>query len=116
MFVGHDHANSYVADYYGILLGYARDRLRPTRWRREQHRLRGARVHLDENVEGVLAGTELRLAADYGIDLTPEPRPASPRTSRTGCAELSPGDGSSDRTSTCGRPTPPPSHSSHVPF
>ena len=81
LFVGHDHANSYVADYYGILLGYApATGFAPYALDgEEQHRLRGARVfHLDENVEGVLAGTELRLAADYGIDLTPEPRPGEP--------------------------------------
>ena len=36
------------------------------------------RVDVETYVEGVLAGTELRLAADYGIDLTPEPRPGEP--------------------------------------
>ncbi|MGP9539344.1 metallophosphoesterase family protein [Brachybacterium sp. AOP43-C2-M15] len=81
LFVGHDHVNSYVADYYGILLGYAPG----TGFGaygldgEEVHRLRGARVfHLDEDVDGVLTGTGLRLAGDYGIDLGPTPRPGEP--------------------------------------
>ena len=81
LFVGHDHVNSYVADYYGILLGYAPG----TGFGayglggEQEHRLRGARVfHLDEDVEGVLAGTELRLAADYGIDLGTAAQPGDP--------------------------------------
>ena len=45
----------------------------------EDHRLRGARVfHLDENAEEVYAGTELRFAADYGIDLDPTAQPGEP--------------------------------------
>ena len=45
----------------------------------ENHRLRGARVfRLDESVEGICAGTELRHAADYGIDLTAGTQPGEP--------------------------------------
>ena len=37
----------------------------------ERNRLRGARVYdLDEAVDGVLAGTRMRFASEYGIDLT----------------------------------------------
>lgn len=73
LFVGHDHVNTYVADYYGILLGYGPGTGFGSYGLggEEDHRLRGARVfHLDEAADGVLAGTELRFAADYGIDLT----------------------------------------------
>jgi hypothetical protein len=34
--------------------------------------------HLDEAADGVLAGSELRLASDYGIDLSPTPQPIDP--------------------------------------
>lgn len=81
LFVGHDHTNTYVADYYGILLGYGPGTgfgaygLEGA----EEHRLRGARVlHLDESADGVLAATGLRLASDYGIDLTPGVQPGEP--------------------------------------
>jgi hypothetical protein len=81
LFVGHDHTNSYVADYYGILLGYGPGTgfgaygLEGS----DEHRLRGARVlRLDERADGVLAGTDLRLASDYGIDLAPGTRPGEP--------------------------------------
>lgn len=81
LFVGHDHVNSYAADYYGIQLGYAPG----TGFGAyglggaDEHRLRGARVfHLDEAADGLFAGTELRLAADYGIDLSPAPQPGEP--------------------------------------
>jgi 3',5'-cyclic AMP phosphodiesterase CpdA len=81
LFVGHDHTNTYVADYYGILLGYGPG----TGFGayglegEEEHRLRGARVlRLDQSADGVLAGTDLRLASDYGIDLTPGVQPGEP--------------------------------------
>ena len=81
LFVGHDHINTYVADYYGIQLGYAPGTGFGTYGLggQEEHRLRGARVfRLDEDVEGLYAGTELRFAADYGIDLDPEGQPGEP--------------------------------------
>ncbi|AXK45275.1 metallophosphoesterase family protein [Brachybacterium saurashtrense] len=81
LFVGHDHINTYVGDYYGIQLGYAPGTGFGTYGLggAEDHRLRGARVfHLDESVEGVYAGTELRFAADYGIDLSAGGQPGEP--------------------------------------
>jgi hypothetical protein len=61
VFVGHDHINSYVGDYYGVQLGYA-----------------PATGFGPEAADGVLAGSELRLASDYGIDLSPTPQPIDP--------------------------------------
>ena len=81
LFVGHDHINTYVADYYGIQLGYAPGTgFGPYGLGgAEEHRLRGARVfRLDESVEGIYAGTELRFAKDYGIDLTAGTQPGEP--------------------------------------
>ncbi|WP_263312270.1 hypothetical protein [Brachybacterium atlanticum] len=40
--------------------------------------------HLDESVEGLYAGTELRHAADYGIDLTAGTQPGEPAEFPTG--------------------------------
>ncbi|WP_114855446.1 metallophosphoesterase family protein [Brachybacterium sp. YJGR34] len=81
LFVGHDHTNTYAADYYGITLGYGPGTgfgaygLEGA----EEHRLRGARVfRLDEQAESVWIGTELRFAADYGIDLRPGTQPGEP--------------------------------------
>lgn len=81
LFVGHDHINTYVGNYYGIELGYGPG----TGFGAyglgcgEDHRLRGARVfHLDESTERVYAGTELRFAADYGIDLDAAAQPGAP--------------------------------------
>lgn len=81
LFAGHDHINTYVGDYYGIQLGYAPGTGFGTYGLggAEDHRLRGARVfHLDESVEGVYACTELRFAADYGIDLSAGGQPGEP--------------------------------------
>ena len=81
LFVGHDHINTYVADYYGIQLGYAPGTgFGPYGLGgADEHRLRGARVfHLDESVEGIYAGTELRFAKDYGVDLTAGTQPSEP--------------------------------------
>lgn len=87
LFVGHDHINTYVADYYGIQLGYAPGTGFGTYGLggAEDHRLRGARVfRLDESVEGLYAGTELRHASDYGIDLTAGTQPGEPAEFPTG--------------------------------
>ena len=73
--------NTYVADYYGIQLGYGPGTgFGPYGLGgAEKHRLRGARVfHLDQSVEGVYAGTELRFASDYGIDLSEQRQPGEP--------------------------------------
>ncbi|WP_462418281.1 metallophosphoesterase family protein [Kytococcus sp. Marseille-QA3725] len=81
LYVGHDHINTYEGDYFGIRLGYgpgtgfgayglggAQD-----------HRLRGARVfHLTEGSDALYT-SELRLASDYGIDLTEGYQPGEPR-------------------------------------
>lgn len=73
VFCGHDHVNTYSGDYYGVLLGYAGNTGFGTYGLggAERNRLRGARVYdLDESVDGVLAGTRMRFAGEYGIDLT----------------------------------------------
>ncbi|PSL08093.1 calcineurin-like phosphoesterase family protein [Haloactinopolyspora alba] len=82
LFVGHDHINTYVGNYYGIELGYGPGTgfgtygLGGT----DDHRLRGARVFtLDENVDGVYTGSKALFASDYGIDLTNERRPSDPQ-------------------------------------
>ena len=73
VFCGHDHINTYVGNYYGILLGYAGS----TGFGAyglpgaERNRLRGDRVfNLDENTAEVLVETHMVFAKDYGIDLT----------------------------------------------
>lgn len=73
VFCGHDHVNTYVGNYYGILLGYAGSTGFGTYGLSgaERNRLRGARVfHLDENTEDVLVDTHMVFAKDYSIDLT----------------------------------------------
>ncbi|MCP2265094.1 metallophosphoesterase family protein [Promicromonospora thailandica] len=73
VFCGHDHVNTYSGDYYGVLLGYAGNTGFGTYGLSgpERNRLRGARVYdLDESVDGVLAGTRMRFASEFGIDLT----------------------------------------------
>ena len=73
VFCGHDHVNTYMGNYYGVLLGYAGNTGFGTYGLSgaERNRLRGARVfNLDENTEDVLVQTHLVFAKDYGIDLT----------------------------------------------
>ncbi len=72
-FVGHDHVNTYVGNYFGVQLGYAPGTgfgaygLSGA----ERNRLRGARVfELDENHPGIYKDTRLVFAKDFGIDLT----------------------------------------------
>lgn len=81
LFVGHDHINDYVGNYYGIELGYGPgtgfgpygldgDR---------RNHMRGARVfRLDESADGVYASTELKFAKDYGIDMDPARQEVGP--------------------------------------
>ncbi|MFD0824589.1 metallophosphoesterase family protein [Neobacillus sp. M.A.Huq-85] len=85
VFCGHDHVNTYMGNYFGILLGYSGS----TGFGAyglpgaERNRLRGARVfNLDENKADVLVETHMVFAKDFGIDLTandqstdPEPIP-----------------------------------------
>lgn len=71
VFSGHDHINTFVGNYYGIMLGYAGSTGFGTYGLggEEDHRLRGARVfHLDENAEDVVVNTEMVFAKDYGIN------------------------------------------------
>lgn len=73
VFCGHDHVNTYMGNYYGILLGYAGNTGFGTYGLGgdDRNRLRGARVfNLDENTEDVLVETHMVYAKDYGIDLT----------------------------------------------
>lgn len=81
LFVGHDHVNTYVGDYYGIQLGYGPGTgFGPYGLGgADDHRLRGARVFtLDENADGVYTGSRAVFASDYGIDLTAGHRPSEP--------------------------------------
>ncbi len=78
VFVGHDHINTYVGDYYGILLGYAPGTgFAPYGLgNATKNQLRGARVfELDENHPGVLKDTRVVFAKDYGIDVSPAGQP-----------------------------------------
>ncbi|WP_286230471.1 metallophosphoesterase family protein [Neobacillus mesonae] len=81
VFCGHDHVNTYMGNYYGILLGYSGSAgfgaygLPGA----QRNRLRGARVfNLDENKEGVLVETHMVFAKDYGIDLTANDQSTEP--------------------------------------
>ncbi|WP_019856196.1 metallophosphoesterase family protein [Actinopolyspora mortivallis] len=81
VFCGHDHVNSYVGDYYGVLLGYSSGTgFGPYGLPgRERHRLRGARVfELDENTPGGLHDTRMVFARDFGIDMSPQDQPMDP--------------------------------------
>lgn len=80
-FVGHDHVNTYVGDYYGVQLGYAPGTgfgaygLSGA----ERNRLRGARVfELNEDHPGIYKDTRLVFAKDLGIDLTANDQPIEP--------------------------------------
>ncbi|WP_218566602.1 metallophosphoesterase family protein [Vallicoccus soli] len=78
---GHDHVNTYVGDYYGILLGYGPGTGFGTYGLggEERNRLRGARVlDLDERLDGLVAGTRNVFAADLGIDLAADDQSADP--------------------------------------
>lgn len=81
VFCGHDHVNTYMGNYYGILLGYSGS----TGFGAyglpgaDRNRLRGARVfNLDENTKDVLVETHMVFAKDYGIDLTANDQSTAP--------------------------------------
>nr|WP_231747559.1 metallophosphoesterase family protein [Auraticoccus cholistanensis] len=81
IFCGHDHVNTYVGDYYGVLLGYAGNTGFGTYGLpgAERNRLRGARVFdLTEAGDDVEVETRMVFAADYGIDLTADDQPMEP--------------------------------------
>ena len=78
VFVGHDHTNTYVGDYYGIQLGYSPGTgFGPYGMDGERkHRNRGARVfELDERAEGLYSDTRLVFARDLGIDMSVPKQP-----------------------------------------
>ncbi|WP_162605273.1 metallophosphoesterase family protein [Jiangella ureilytica] len=73
VFCGHDHVNTYVGNYYGVMLGYAGNTGFGTYGLSgaERNRLRGARVfNLTDQGEDVDIETHMVFAADLGIDLT----------------------------------------------
>ncbi|WP_431806188.1 metallophosphoesterase family protein [Microbacterium paraoxydans] len=90
VFVGHDHVNDYMGNYYGVLLGYAPG----TGFGAygldgaERNRLRGGRVfELAESGDQVSIASRVVYAKDLGIDLTAndqpmEPLPLAPRQQR----------------------------------
>lgn len=81
VFCGHDHVNTYMGNYYGILLGYSGNTGFGTYGLpgADRNRLRGARVfNLDENTADVLVETHLVFAKDFGIDLTANDQSIAP--------------------------------------
>lgn len=81
VFCGHDHVNTYMGNYYGILLGYAGNTGFGTYGLpgADRNRLRGARVfNLDENTADVLVETHMVFAKDYSIDLTANDQSIAP--------------------------------------
>ncbi|MDQ6597806.1 metallophosphoesterase family protein [Bacillus salipaludis] len=81
VFCGHDHVNTYMGNYFGILLGYSGS----TGFGAyglpgaERNRLRGARVfNLDETKADVLVETHMVFAKDFGIDLTANDQSTDP--------------------------------------
>ncbi|MEV4774998.1 metallophosphoesterase family protein [Microbacterium sp. LWH12-1.2] len=81
VFVGHDHVNDYVGDYYGVKLGYAPG----TGFGAyglsgdERNRMRGGRVfELTEVGDEVSIATRVVYARDLGIDLTANDQPMEP--------------------------------------
>lgn len=81
VFCGHDHVNTYVGDYYGVLLGYAGNTGFGTYGLSgaERNRLRGARVFtLTEDGDDVTVETSMVWAKDFGIDLTANDQPIPP--------------------------------------
>ncbi len=81
VFCGHDHVNTYVGDYYGVMLGYAGNTGFGTYGLSgaDRNRLRGARVFtLTEDGDEVKIDTELVWAKDFGIDLTANDQPIPP--------------------------------------
>lgn len=81
VFVGHDHINDYVGDYYGVLLGYAPG----TGFGAyglpgaARNRMRGGRVfELTERGEDVAIETRVVYARDLGVDLSANDQPMEP--------------------------------------
>lgn len=81
VFVGHDHTNTYVGDYYGIKLGYGPGTgFGPYGLKGDaKHHLRGCRVfELDENAKDIWTGTRLVFARDLGVDMGLTKQPMEP--------------------------------------
>ena len=69
VFVGHDHVNNYVGNYFGIVLGYSANTGFGTYGLggSENHRMRGARVFVLHENNPEQFDTKMVLAKDYGI-------------------------------------------------
>ena len=69
IFVGHDHVNDYVGDYFGVRLGYAANAGFGTYGLsgEEEHRLRGARIFVLREGDPGAFETFMVYARDYGI-------------------------------------------------
>lgn len=69
MFVGHDHVNDYVGNYFGITLGYSANSGFGTYGLggEENHRMRGARVFVIDEADPSRFSTTMVRAKDYGI-------------------------------------------------
>jgi hypothetical protein len=69
VFVGHDHINDYVGNYFGIALGYAASAGFGTYGLggAENHRMRGARVFVVDEDNPSVFKTYMVYAKDYGI-------------------------------------------------
>ncbi|SEE22663.1 metallophosphoesterase family protein [Jiangella alba] len=81
VFCGHDHVNTYVGSYYGVMLGYAGNTGFGTYGLSgaERNRLRGARVYnLTQQADDVEIETHMVFAADLGIDLTADDQSIDP--------------------------------------
>lgn len=69
IFVGHDHVNDYVGNFFGILLGYSANSGFATYGLGgpENHRMRGARVFQIDERDPTKVVTRMVRAIDYGI-------------------------------------------------
>ncbi|MGY4718778.1 metallophosphoesterase family protein [Naumannella cuiyingiana] len=78
VFVGHDHVNSYLGNYYGVRLGYSPGTGFGTYGLSgsDRNRLRGGRVFDITEDDGDTSWTsEVRFASEFGIDLTANDQP-----------------------------------------
>ena len=81
VFCGHDHINTYVGNYHGVMLGYAGNTGFGTYGLSgaERNRLRGARVfNLTQEGDEVDIETHMVFAADLDIDLTADDQSMEP--------------------------------------
>ncbi|WP_026876254.1 metallophosphoesterase family protein [Jiangella gansuensis] len=81
VFCGHDHVNTYVGNYYGVMLGYSGNTGFGTYGLSgaERNRLRGARVfNVTERDGEVDIETHMVFAGELGIDLTADDQSIDP--------------------------------------